>query len=1115
MKKLMTMVAVALVGTAALSDNGYLYWAVDQSEAQSPIAFAYARIKTSDGSWTSQHLVAPGGSAISAGPVNSALGDRDLSDCQFVVQLLNDAYDVVGVTDEIGYAVLAEHIFDGMSEAGASPYLATEFAAEGPGCEGDPWEIGAGDDPASMTAWKDGNTVFFNPAHGTATKAGLETITNAMGGADFPAKLIAADGSETNDLVMVLGASGTAYKTLAAALAANEASYTLGCIDEKVRPKFGPDENGEFFRYEVVDDVTNIVFSVTNTYAGLYYSVDYKQNESDEWLDGELTPGSNGVTCVPAPHLGATALYSPRVTDDPTVYPPLTYAMNADGTCTVTGVRDGAQLSGLLRVPAVHRGQPVTAIGEEAFRENASITSVKLPMTLGEIPESAFMGCTELTEVDIPFGVTNIGANAFSGCSKLKRVTFPLTLVSIGRDAFQTTALGSVELPDALAELGQSVFDNCSSLSNVVLSKTLTAIPVCAFKGCTGLKFVEIPESVSSLGEQAFNGSGLKAVYFDGNAPTASVPANLFPADTVLYVRSGATGFGDVPGTWNGYQTAVWPETLQPGYVLYGQIRATGDKNNKAYIDTGYLHTSQTKIECRVSMAPKDKQDTYPSIFGGGNCDSTSPQHTFGFDLKNKSTPRFWIGGSKYNGSANSFPLELEDGCFRTVDLSCSADGAAWGVTNKIDKKSATLDPAGENEQILLFAKNGVEVNSPYGKFSLGWFKIYEGDALVRDFRPALDLRTDTPGVYDLAAGGDAARTRFAAGIGDFAVSADPLPEPGEPEPDEDFTANYKPLDHIGVSGTQYLDLGYAPTAGATVRAVGGIAGYMPSDWTKYGQGLGTEANPTNITELRIYENGAIVRRYIPCECTAEGENLYVKGLYELSSKTFCTNVGTGYLIPRLPTGYQEVEYISSTRDDGQYIDTGFVPTVNSKFKIDCNILFASSVIGDLSVVFGEGTNASGTDDCFLCCVTLGDGKVWSNVMGSYSGDDTYGLPQNQRFTASVTRSETKVTLADGTVRNPHVTKDNGQGTTALSIYLFCTHVKEYSEAPDEPRDFIHMQVYGFEMYEGDELKRNFVPCYDKDYGRPGLWDLVEKKFYTNRNPNSPDFEKGADVTNR
>ena len=95
------------------------------------------------------------------------------------------------------------------------------------GSEGNPWEIGA-NAAADVIAFSNGlGQVSFKPVRGTVTKAGLETITNAMGGADFPAKLIAADGSETNDLVMVLGASGTAYDTLADALAVNEASYTL------------------------------------------------------------------------------------------------------------------------------------------------------------------------------------------------------------------------------------------------------------------------------------------------------------------------------------------------------------------------------------------------------------------------------------------------------------------------------------------------------------------------------------------------------------------------------------------------------------------------------------------------------------------------------------------------------------------------------------------------------------------------------------------------------------------------------------------------------------------------------------------------------------------------
>ena len=95
------------------------------------------------------------------------------------------------------------------------------------GSEGNPWKIGA-NAAAEVIAFSNGtDTVSFKPVRGTVTKAGLETITNAMGGASFTANLIAADGSETNGLKMVLGASGTAYDTIADALAANEASYTL------------------------------------------------------------------------------------------------------------------------------------------------------------------------------------------------------------------------------------------------------------------------------------------------------------------------------------------------------------------------------------------------------------------------------------------------------------------------------------------------------------------------------------------------------------------------------------------------------------------------------------------------------------------------------------------------------------------------------------------------------------------------------------------------------------------------------------------------------------------------------------------------------------------------
>ena len=96
------------------------------------------------------------------------------------------------------------------------------------GGETNPWTVGPADDPDGVVAWTDGNgNVYFKPPRGTVSRTGLEAITNAMGGASFPAWLVSNDRSATNDLVMVIGASGAKYGSLAEALEAGEDSYRL------------------------------------------------------------------------------------------------------------------------------------------------------------------------------------------------------------------------------------------------------------------------------------------------------------------------------------------------------------------------------------------------------------------------------------------------------------------------------------------------------------------------------------------------------------------------------------------------------------------------------------------------------------------------------------------------------------------------------------------------------------------------------------------------------------------------------------------------------------------------------------------------------------------------
>lgn len=302
------------------------------------------------------------------------------------------------------------------------------------------------------------------------------------------------------------------------------------------------------------------------------------------------------------------------------------------------------------------------------------------------------------------------------------------------------------------------------------------------------------------------------------------------------------------------------------------------------------------------------------------------------------------------------------------------------------------------------------------------------------------------------------------------------------------------------------------------------------SNLTIFGRNTGGTVQYTAKMKLyscEIYDNGTLIRNFIPCKNSSG-----TIGLYDIVNSQFYTNVGTGGVFtagpdvpkstgvsinclgsnkvvdiddvqlqelskdtewifqfvpaPKLPSGYTELEYIQSSGT--QYIDTGFKPNQDTRVVTKFDMMQTDTTWRKL---WGSGSGSYNLDFA-----------LWNS--GTTKLQSYYGTKTNNAVPITDMSLNVDANKNIWKYSGETITFDKNNFTCAYSMYIFNVN-KDNSPAYLPGM----MKLYLFKIYDNDVLVRDFIPCKNPS-GTIGLYDSVNNQFY--QNAGSGTFIAGPEI---